>query len=265
MTVSVPLPLDRRPREGSCGTVNPDCLLDAVQPEFLDGIRVADVVIQVKAGSSSDEDFGGVCERGVGRAIAEAEGSLVDGGFAGVGVDAGECQAADAVLGQAAAGGDRIGEQGLGDGDVIAGGDVELRAAGLDEGIGQAADVGRAGRRGLRVPPSKLMVAVEPVPRAVGKAGRVTSAVPPMLMTAVLVSPAASMVKAFAENVPPVRVSVDATPVVPAARPPMARMPTFAVPPVWLNTFVVLLEVQCPSARSAACCCQRLASRNHSD
>ena len=83
------------------------------------------------------------------------------------------------------------------------------------------------------MPPSKLRVAVEPAPRAVGKAGRVTSAVPPMLMTAVLVPPAASKVKEFAEKVPPVSVRVEFTPVDPlAAAPPIARMPTLAVPPV---------------------------------
>ena len=86
---------------------------------------------------------------------------------------------------------------------------------------------------GRNVPPSKVKVAVELVPRTVGNAGSVTSAVPPMLMVETLVLPAESNVKLFATKVPPVRLSVELTPVEPAlAAPPIARMPTFAVPPV---------------------------------
>ena len=95
---------------------------------------------------------------------------------------------------------------------------------------------------GRSVPPSKLRVAVEPAPRTVGNAGRWTSAVPPMLMVAVLVGPAASKVKLFAQKYPPVRFNVETTPAEPAvAPPPIDRIPTFAVPPVWLNRAVPLL------------------------
>ena len=92
------------------------------------------------------------------------------------------------------------------------------------------------------MPPSRVRVAVEIAPRTGGKAGRVTSAVPPMLMKESLLPPADRTVNELAEKVPPVRERVELTPVEPeAAAPPIARMPTLAAPPVWLKTLVVLL------------------------
>jgi hypothetical protein len=96
----------------------------------------------------------------------------------------------------------------------------------------------------LRMPPSRLSVAVALAPRTVGKFGSVTSAVPPMLMMAVLLSAAASRGKLLAEKVPPVKVRVWVPPLprfVPVLTPPIDRMPTFATPPVWLKSVVALL------------------------
>ena len=239
--ISVPLP------GLPTASYTPGALLHAVDPEFLD--RIGAGVIQVEDGSSGDEDLGGIGKRGIGRAIAEAEGSFVDGGIAGVGIGAGERQAADAVLGEAAAGGDAVGEQGLRDGDVLAGRHVEPCAAGLDEGIGQAADVVALAASGRRVPPSKLSVAVELVPRAVGKRGQRHVGGAADVDDGRVGVAGGKTRKALAENVPPVSVSVDVTPVLPAVLPPMDRVLTFAVPPVWLNKFVVLFAVPALSER----------------
>ena len=93
---------------------------------------------------------------------------------------------------------------------------------------------------GRSVPPSKKSVAVDDVPRAVGKAGSVTSAEPPIVIVAVFVLPADSRANWLAANVPPVSVRLEVKPTLVAALPPIDRMPTFARPPVWLKAVVVL-------------------------
>jgi len=85
---------------------------------------------------------------------------------------------------------------------------------------------------GRSVPPSKLMVAVVPLPRTVGKAGRVTFAVPPILSVTMPELPTPKAVKLVALNVPPVTVNVELRPVAVAAAPPIDRFVTDAVPPV---------------------------------
>jgi hypothetical protein len=64
----------------------------------------------------------------------------------------------------------------------------------------------------MSVPPSKLIVVVAPTPRAVGNAGSVTSALPPMVMVAVPESAAPKLVKHEAAKVPPVRLRVPLLP-----------------------------------------------------
>ena len=87
---------------------------------------------------------------------------------------------------------------------------------------------------GLSVPPSKLSVAVEPVPRPTGKAGSVTTAVPPMVIVEATALPAERLPKLAAEKVPPVteNAAVELAPLAPL--PPMVSVALVDVPPVWL-------------------------------
>ena len=91
-----------------------------------------------------------------------------------------------------------------------------------------------------------MIVAVEPlppVPRAVGKMGSVTCAVPPMVIAVVVPPEAAFSGKFAALKVPPVRLSVEDWTRLLAlspAGPPMVNVPTVAVPPVWEKRLVVL-------------------------
>ena len=82
---------------------------------------------------------------------------------------------------------------------------------------------------------------MEPLPRVVGKAGKVTSAVPPMMISDELPAPADKPEKArFTVKVPPLRFSLLMVPEL-LVPPPMAMFRKRAVPPLWLK--VPVLEV----------------------
>ena len=86
---------------------------------------------------------------------------------------------------------------------------------------------------GRKIPPSKVMAAVEPAPRSVGKAGKVTSAVPPILMVEILADPSERCVKLLTMFVPPVRFRLALMFWEPLVEPPpIVRVPMTALPPV---------------------------------
>ena len=82
------------------------------------------------------------------------------------------------------------------------------------------------------VPPSNVMVEVEPTPRAVvGKAPKVTSAAPPMRIVTTSLEPWQNRPKLVLAKVPPVSDKIS-FPLVPGDRLPIPRLLMVAVPPV---------------------------------